>query len=140
MMFFNSRRNGWTFFLIICLFTFGCVALWCYKPLPYAQYYGWFFIGLSLLAFWEYATTNYEITGSELIVHTGTAQKRIRLDGIEAVKRQRGIWAWFALSTNQLKISYREGTRVKAIMVYPSNEQGFLGQLKILSPWLQGFE
>jgi len=139
-MVFRSQRDGWTFFLILSLFALGSVVLWNFEPLPlpHAEYFGWFFIGLSVLAFWEYATTKYEITGSDLIIRTGSSQKRIRLDGIESVTRERGIWAWLTFSAGQLRISYREGPRPGAIVVCPSEEAEFMGQLTILSPWLKG--
>ena len=60
-MIFGAQRNGWTFFLIMCLFVLGCLIMWCFDSIApvYGEYVGWIFIGLSLIAFWEYATTRY---------------------------------------------------------------------------------
>ena len=137
-MIYGSKSDGWSFFLIVSLFVLGCLMMWCFEriPLPLSEYYGWIFIAVSLLAFWELATTKYEIDGSQLVIRSGPGYKAIRLDSIETVERQRGLWSWLTMSTGHLRLRYRQGLRTSSVIVCPAEEDHFLGQLKILSPWL----
>jgi len=137
-MIYGSRNDGWTFCLIVVLFVLGCLITWWFEALllPLSEYYGWVFIAASLLAFWELATTKYEIDGSLLVIRSGLRRKAIRLDSIETVERQHSLWSRLTMSTGHLHLRYRQGLRTSSVVVSPVEEKHFLGQLRILSPWL----
>lgn len=83
---------------------------------------GIFLLSLGL-PLWLLLSTNYQVSGSFLIIKSGPFSWRIRLAEVESVKPSRSALSSPALSLNHIEIRYSGGKR---ILVSPANKEGFL--------------
>ena len=69
--------------------------------MPYAEYYGWFFVIIGFLALWDYFSTRYEIGMRELVIR--------RYAGQEAETRVGGEGSESESDERQADVFYRHG-------------------------------
>lgn len=82
----------------------------------------------AILPLWLLKSTYYVLNDTQLTIHSGPFEWRVRLENIQAITRTRNPLSSPALSLDRLRIDY--GPR-KSIMISPLDREGFLTELEI---------
>ena len=117
------------------VFVLGAVVLAGWTPLSpaMATMLGSLTLSLGVLAAWDLASTRYEFTPNELIIHGGATRQKIRYDTIEAVRVARGVLGLTAPNSVRLSVDARTAN---VVAVSPNDREQFLRDLMRAVPWL----
>jgi hypothetical protein len=126
---FSARKDAVGALLILAIFGIGGFLSWRSDliPWPMADKFGWLFIVLGVLAWWDWMATTYEITQDDLVIRTGLGSQTMPLGQIELLQRRRGAL--------RVKCMTLRGSRW--LTLTPRDHTAFLQRLFTHCPWLR---
>lgn len=84
-----------------------------------------------VLIVWFYASTEYEVTATELLVRSGPVRKTIPLDTLSRIRPSNSIMSAPALSIDRLELQYN---KFDEILISPADKRGFLAAIVARAP------
>ncbi|MCA9269864.1 MAG: hypothetical protein KDA41_15395 [Planctomycetales bacterium] len=95
-------------------------------PVPYVANFGYAFLALGAITWWDWVATTYEVTQEELIIRTALGAEAIPLRQLETLEERRG---W-------MRIKYMKMAGSCTATLAPVRRQEFLERLRRKCPWL----
>lgn len=134
MQVFRSKKDWWVVAFIVCmsglliqlLLTMQAKGTMQQYPLHTAVY-----ILTVLLLWWPIFNTRYQISATELNIHSMFLRWQIPLQDIQRISASQDLSAAPALSIKRLKIEYIQDGQSKFVMVSPKDQQAFAQALGI---------
>jgi hypothetical protein len=126
---FSARKDLMGAVLILAIFGIGAFLLLRADliPWPMVDKFGWLFIVLGVLAWWDWMASTYEITQEELIVRSGLGSQNVPLGQIELIEKRRGC----------LRVKFMKLRGSQWLTLTPHDTTGFLQRLFAKCPWLR---